>query len=146
MRALLMSLLLLLSCGPSTGGTVLTPVVLSDDLAPWTLTVDPPSRYDEVAAVVSRVVFAFHTDQQPVNVSVRFVATPGRRFCGEVYTVGCNPEPDLVEFDPDWAAYVVGHDLFHVFAEEFENPYPGRDPFHKDPRWTEWDQWRDGQL
>lgn len=135
--ALLLTLVLVAACGPATGKVHALP----EQPVPWTLTVDPPSRYDEVAAIVSRNVLAFHVEQCPVTKPVHFVATPGWRFCGPVWTVGCNPAPDVIELDPDWAAYVVRHDLFHVFAEEVGNPYPGRDPGHQDPRWPAWDAW-----
>jgi len=117
------------------------------NIAKWTLTVKPEDRHDEVQALIAKVVLAFHSEWTTVDIPVRFVATPGWRYCGDVWTVGCNPKPDLIELAPDYTVWVVAHDLFHVFSEALENkyhnnPYP-RDPLHQSPQWPVWNAWRD---
>lgn len=129
-------------CGPSKKSVV----IFTDQPAPWTLTVTPHNRHDEIAAIVSRLTSAFHKDHVPVTRSIAYKASPGWRWCGNIYTVGCNPTPHTVEMDVDWAAYVVGHEFFHVFSYELGNFHAGRDPHHLDPRWPEWEAWRDKQL
>ena len=125
------------------------PVVVAKlaELIPWSLTVTPIERRAEVENLITIIVKEFHEKWMEVNIPIRFVATPGYRWCGPIWTVGCNREWDLIELDSDWTVWVVAHDIFHVFAEQFENPfhnnpYP-RDVYHEDPRWDMWNAWRD---
>lgn len=118
--------------------------------APWTLTTDPVSAYDEAHQEIERVVDAFSRDWVRVDRPLVFVGTPGDRLCGPVLTVGCNPSPSRIEFATSDSAghslrylvrWVVAHDLFHAFGAEL-GLGPGRDPTHADPRWSgEWDGW-----
>ena len=140
------SLLLLTGCGnPKKPPPVRPPPV------PWSLIVEAGISYEIVNSIVSVVINRFDRIWHPVDIPVRLISNWGQddgwRYCGTVWTVGCNPEPDLIEFSPHYVVWVVSHDLFHVFAEKLKNPfhnnpYP-RDPFHEDPRWVEWNRWRD---
>jgi len=135
-------------------GSSRRPPPVTNGPARWSLTVEAGIDHDEIAPVVSTIVTRFHEEWHPVNIPLRFVANWGEadgwRFCGPVWTVGCNSEPDLTEFSPDWVVWVVAHDLFHIFAEGLQNPYHGnpypRDVYHEDPRWGQWDQWRDALI
>ena len=135
------------SCNDHKRKTTLPTPITYENPGDWSLSVEPTSDYDRSALLIEEIVLAFHDKWTPVSIPIRFVGTLGPRYCGTIYTVGCNPEPDLIEFDVNWVVWVIAHDIFHVFAKDLKNPYHNnphpRDPFHQDPRWDEWNNWRD---
>lgn len=153
MRPLVLALVLLAGCNHHDAKRRTWP----EKPAPFTVVTDPHELQGEATAQITSIVNAFHRDVAPVTRSLEFVGTPGWRYCGEVHTVGCNPTLSRIEFATsagergyEWPLYflvnwVVAHDLFHAHAPEL-GLGKDRDPSHEDPRWTEWNLWRDRQF
>ena len=110
--------------------------------ATWTLHAE--HNHDDIAAIISQVVTAFHQDHHHVTRIIDFVAVEGKGSCGSA-KAKCKRHPGTIEFDPDWTSYEVAHELFHEFAEDLGSNYPDQDKHHQDPRWDKWNKWRDNQ-